>query len=59
MEVFLPHSGKPSWFVSPSGGDTFKMYRFIPWASTVDDEIARRGSDAPTALVKWCKSWQN
>lgn len=56
LEVMIPTTGKPSAFISPSIASNHKMWRFVPWASTLDEEINGR-DDVPQPLRRWCKNW--
>ncbi|KAI5479813.1 hypothetical protein MNV49_002625 [Pseudohyphozyma bogoriensis] len=56
LEIFLPCSGRPSTYFTPSFGDSFRLFKFVPWASTLDVEIEAR-SDVPLPTKRWNKNW--
>lgn len=60
LELFLPHVGKPAHHVPPSQSNPFKMFRLVPWDSTIDEAFKARNEtkkDVPEKLKKWCKDW--
>lgn len=60
LELFLPHVGKPAHYVPPSQSNPFKMFRLVPWDSTIDETFKQRNEtkkDVPEELKKWCKDW--
>ncbi|KDE09019.1 hypothetical protein MVLG_00740 [Microbotryum lychnidis-dioicae p1A1 Lamole] len=59
LEILLPWTGKTTQRPSPSRGDRFKLYRFVPWDSTLDEAVRirqERSRDVPEPLRKWLKS---
>lgn len=62
LELFLPHTGKPSHHIAPSAANPFRMYRLVPWDSTLEEAIKSRSEqggkrDVPEELKKWLKDW--
>jgi hypothetical protein len=60
LELFLPHVGRPGHYISPSTATSFKMYRFVPWDTTLADAIKDRSEtkkDVPDRLKKWLADW--
>ena len=58
LELFLPHTGKSSHYLVPSVGEPFKLFRFIPWDSTLEQAIEERiklKKDVPQELIRWNK----